>query len=336
MTNPSRRSARLDPRTATGGTSGTWVTQTVALRGLTKYSYDANGNYTDSGDGAALTYDAGNRTTSIQRDGTAPTTYYDYRGAGQSDRRWMSPVLRPASACADIWGCSDTATRIADLATFESTRLGVSAETDDGATTYYVRDPSGGLVSERTPTGGTFYYLTDVDNSVSGLVDAAGNVVAGYTYDPFGRMTGITGGTIATNNPWRYRSAYLDGTSLYHLGERYYDPTAGRFTQQDSHYNPIDPKSWNRYVYTGDDPVNYSDPNGTDACSKHGALAGGLFAGLKASIMGAELFSKVREGIGLLEAATEVVAGTFTAPVTGIIFTLATVAILGVIVKDCI
>ena len=46
------------------------------------------------------------------------------------------------------------------------------------------------------------------------------------------------------------------------MGARYYDPSLGRFTQQDPVFNPLDPKQWNRYVYTGDDPVNFDDPTG--------------------------------------------------------------------------
>ena len=55
---------------------------------------------------------------------------------------------------------------------------------------------------------------------------------------------------------------------------RYYDSTTGRLTQVDPIVNPLDPKQWNRYVYVGDDPVNFTDLNGlgpagrpTNGCS---------------------------------------------------------------------
>jgi len=51
--------------------------------------------------------------------------------------------------------------------------------------------------------------------------------------------------------------------SLYHFGQRYYAPTTGRRTQQDplSHLGSI--TQGDRYLYAGDDPINASDPSGT-------------------------------------------------------------------------
>src|SRR5205814_760227 len=60
--------------------------------------------------------------------------------------------------------------------------------------------------------------------------------------------------------------SYQDGTGMYHMGSRYYDPTTGRFTQQDPVTNPLDPSSWNRYAYSGDDPINFGDPTGLKGC----------------------------------------------------------------------
>jgi RHS repeat-associated protein len=162
-------------------------------------------------------------------------------------------------------------TTVASSATFENTRLGVSAETDGTATTtYYVRDPRGGLLSERTPTG-TQFYLLDGRGSVTGLVDSTGSFSAYYSYDPFGRLLYMsdTNGTAAAN-PWRFAGQYQDGTGLYHMGERYYDPSVGRFTQQDALTSILDPKQWNRYVYVGDDPINFVDSSGLKACASTG------------------------------------------------------------------
>ncbi len=75
-------------------------------------------------------------------------------------------------------------------------------------------------------------------------------------------------------------------TGLYHLGARYYNPTTGRFTQQDSLNTPLDPTNGNRYAYVGANPINATDPSGASSCNTTivltafgvAALIGGLFA----------------------------------------------------------
>ncbi len=100
-------------------------------------------------------------------------------------------------------------------------------------------------------------------SSVVGLIESNGTRVSTSQYDPFGNLTS-TMGNIA--NPWRFASGYLDSsTGLYKFGARYYDPTIGRWTQQDPLRGSLDnPTSLNRYVYANDDPVNFTDPSGKD------------------------------------------------------------------------
>lgn len=245
----------------------------VALRPATPaFTYDANGNLT-SGDGLVATYSSADRTLSMSAAGT--TTTFGYRGAGQSERTTMSPVRRVSAGCGSINACQLSTTALGTTATFQHTALGISAETIDGATTYYLRDPRGALLSMRTATA-THYYLLDGQGSVVGLTNNAGNLAATYEYDPYGRLTAMTSsGNAGVNNPWRYTSAYQDGSGLYKMGERYYDPALGRFTQQDPVFEPLDPKQSNRYAYVGGDPINFSDPSGLSwrrfAC---GALIG--------------------------------------------------------------
>ena len=55
--------------------------------------------------------------------------------------------------------------------------------------------------------GTTYYYVTNLQGDVMGLVDASGNSVASYTYDPYGKVLTATG-TLAEKNPLRYRGYY--------------------------------------------------------------------------------------------------------------------------------
>ena len=88
------------------------------------------------------------------------------------------------------------------------------------------------------------------------------SVVASYTYDAFGNLTSQIG---ESDNPFLYCGEYYDAeTQTYYLRARYYNPTNGRFTQQDAwaFMDASDPLSLNLYIYCCNNPVMYVDPNG--------------------------------------------------------------------------
>ena len=52
-------------------------------------------------------------------------------------------------------------------------------------------------------------------------------------------------------------------TGLYYYGARHYNPVVGRFISGDTVVSdPNDPQSLNRYSYTLDNPLKYTDPDG--------------------------------------------------------------------------
>ncbi len=56
---------------------------------------------------------------------------------------------------------------------------------------------------------------------------------------------------------------YYNASGYYHFGARYYDPSLGRWTQQDPVAGSLgDLGSADRYAYANDDPVNLVDPTG--------------------------------------------------------------------------
>ena len=82
------------------------------------------------------------------------------------------------------------------------------------------------------------------------ITDAFGDLVAGVrqTYD--------------WNGLWGYRNEALTG-GLQKVGVRWYDPTVGRFLQQDPWLGSIyAPLTLNAYGYCVNDPVNAVDPSG--------------------------------------------------------------------------
>ena len=107
------------------------------------------------------------------------------------------------------------------------------------------------------------------------MLDANGNEITDETH-------------IGNLNPFRYRGYYFDTeTELYYLKSRYYDPEIGRFVTIDDH-SYLDPDTINGvnlYAYCGNNPVKYSDPNGTFIISGTAILFTALIsAGIGAGI----------------------------------------------------
>jgi len=80
-----------------------------------------------------------------------------------------------------------------------------------------------------------------------------------YSYEAFGNLTGSTG---STPNPYRYVGSlgyYQTGSSLMHLGARYYMPEVGRFTRKDPgrEFKPL-----TSYLYAQNNPLMRVDPDG--------------------------------------------------------------------------
>jgi RHS repeat-associated protein len=112
-----------------------------------------------------------------------------------------------------------------------------------------------------------FYAMDQASGSVHGLIQSStNNTVAQYGYTPFGQLD--VGSYDNEGNNIRFKGGYYDGeTGLYLFGVRYYDPQEGRFISED----PIGLGGGiNLYAFTGDDPINQSDPSGMMLADSHG------------------------------------------------------------------
>lgn len=117
-----------------------------------------------------------------------------------------------------------------------------------------------------------YYYLYNGHGDVVQIVDTSGVIVNYYNYDEWGNITNQVEGT---SNSFKYTGEVYDAeTGLYYLRARYYDPSMGRFLNEDTYEGQIDnPLSLNLYTYVHNNPLIYSDPTGhyTDA----GGASGG-------------------------------------------------------------
>lgn len=88
--------------------------------------------------------------------------------------------------------------------------------------------------------------------------DRAAGVTRTYT-DPHGNGRG-TGPAITAGRG--FLAAPVDASGLVQIGARHYDPAAGTFISVDPLLDPTLPAQFNAYVYSGNNPVTWSDPTG--------------------------------------------------------------------------
>ena len=111
------------------------------------------------------------------------------------------------------------------------------------------------------------YYTQNAHGDVVNLTDADGAVTKSYTYDAFGVEQNIDD---ADTNAFRYCGEYYDAeTGTIYLRARYYNAENGTFTTEDSDLGTTEnPLTRNRYDYTTNNPLNYSDPTGHSLWSR--------------------------------------------------------------------
>jgi RHS repeat-associated protein len=114
--------------------------------------------------------------------------------------------------------------------------------------------------------GDMYYYVRNGQSDIIGILDSTGLLIASYVYDSWGNLVNkndIILGTVAYDNPFRYRGYYFDSdTELYYLNSRYYDTSVGRFINADGLVDRRTMTSHNLYSYCTNNPVIYTDSSG--------------------------------------------------------------------------
>jgi len=112
------------------------------------------------------------------------------------------------------------------------------------------------LITERG--GQSFFYHADGLGSITELTDTAGTIAQSYTYSSFGEIESQLDPVFV--QPYTFTAREFDPeTGLFHYRARAYDPSIGRFLQED----PIGFSGGiNFHTYVQNNPINLVDPNG--------------------------------------------------------------------------
>ena len=122
-----------------------------------------------------------------------------------------------------------------------------------------------------TYLGTAYYYLTNLQGDVVGILNNQGQRIVSYTYDAWGNVlstnvhiSSANYSAIAQYNPIRYRGYVYDTeTGLYYLQSRYYNPEIGRFINADGAPSTGDGiLEKNMYTYCWNCPVLLLDGSG--------------------------------------------------------------------------
>ncbi len=199
------------------------------VNGVT-YTFDANGNLLSDGVNA-YTYDSANRLKSISNQSSVTS----YASNGLNDR--LQETMN-----------GSTTNFTMDL------NSGLTQALSDGTNTYVY-----GVDRIAQVNTGTQYFLGDALGSVRQLTNQSGAITYARVYDPYGVVTQTSG---AAQTAYGYTGEFTSNDMVY-LRARFYAPSVGRFLARDTWGGDVNqPMSYNSWLYTYGNPVNYVDKTG--------------------------------------------------------------------------
>ena len=233
----------------TTGTSSPVDTSSVS------YTYDANGNLTRAVDSikeeeTVYQYDLQGQMTScqIKQDGNILLDQQNaYNGDGQ--RIYQKEGSEETSYYyqnGTLLASRDGEDRLKEFYYLGNSQnpLALMSKTSNGTTAYY-------------------FYNKDMQGSTRTVTANTGSCAAWYTYTDFGETTVHEEQTGFQQAICYTGGIYDEGTDLYYLNARHYDPETGRFFSRDTYRGESDtPSTLHLYLYCANDPVNYVDPSG--------------------------------------------------------------------------
>ncbi len=213
--------------------------------GDVSYTYDADGNMlskTDANGTTLYTWDDDNQLIRVQMS-TGEVYSYTYNAAGER---------------VSVSHGGETTEYLYDPAGYGNLVAEYNAKTGEQEKTY---SHGNGLIGFEEAFNGTYWYQGDALGSVTGITDGSGNLVATYSYDPYGNSLSSTG-TLDNSFQWVGQwGLSTEETGLTLMRARYYDPVTGKFISAD----PSGVNGGNNlYAYCGNNSISFVDFSGNN------------------------------------------------------------------------
>lgn len=203
--------------------------------GAARPAYDGNGNLSFDGT-FTLGYDAENRLTSAS--GAGNTASYAYNAQGRRKTKTVNGTTTVFVTDADN----------REVLEYDGTSGAIQRWYAYGLGSNDVLNQTNVVPGTRTA------LIPDIQGSVVASLDSSSGALSRIGYLPYGKSVSATG-------PFGYTGQRIDPETngLYYYRARHYSPAWGRFLQVD----PIGYRGGsNLYAYVGNDPLNFTDPNG--------------------------------------------------------------------------
>jgi RHS repeat-associated protein len=249
--------------------------------GSNNYSYDLNGNRTNTGyhtnaanelssDGSwNFTYDnEGNIIQAVSiATGTTWNFTYDNQNylTGSTEKTSTGTLMEQSTYVYDALGnriekdvyIQTPATSTVQRFAYDGSAIWADMNGSNGLVTRYLRGDQVDELFARISSGGTAaWYLTDHLGTVRAITDNSGVVQDKLTYDSFGNVLSETSPSFGDR--WKYAGRELDGeTNLQYSAGGYFDSLRGRWITQ----NPLGlgTNTPNLYEYGANSPTNLNE-----------------------------------------------------------------------------
>ena len=239
------------------------VTNSGVLVNQFAYAYDAAGNRLSEQVGSSnyvASYNALNEVNTTTAPGVSRTNEWDAAGrlaavnAGNQRTEFTYDGWSRMVGLRHLANNTEVSRRL-----FVWNGLNICEERDTNGTVMK-RFFGQGVKLETGPAAGIYFYTRDHLGSIREVLDAAGNVRASYSYDPYGRRTKLAGDLDAD---FGYAGMFWSPEANLSLTPfRAYDAGLGRWLSRDPLENSELKVGPNLYTYVGNNPINLIDPDG--------------------------------------------------------------------------